>query len=90
MDALQFTKKGSPRWSGSVKIDDKLTLYYEILEGRPYFNTNVSCFPKISIETGVYYQCESHGESLDEAKGYISDFVELVKKNPQNYYSELE
>jgi hypothetical protein len=89
---LQFkkgTKNTLPRWHGFCVIDKKLTLHYEVIKtDEKTFITNVSHLPKISITTGVYYQCESYLESLDDAKTAIEIFVKLVKKNPSGYYPE--
>ena len=82
---LSFKKglsKGIVKWSGSIVIDSELTLYYQITEGN-YYNTVVSSDAKCN--SGVYYECEDLGESLNEAKGYIESFVNLVKINPDNY-----
>lgn len=82
---LQYKKSkanGFDSCYGKIVIDKELTLYYRIIFGGIYFGTTVS---DNSQYNGVYYECEDLGETLDEAKGYIDDFVTLVKKNPEAY-----
>ncbi len=85
------TKNTLPRWSGACVIDRNLCLYYEIIKvDEKTFITNVSHLPKISMKTGIYYQCESYLESLEDAKKAIENFVLLVAQNPSEYYPEQE
>jgi hypothetical protein len=87
---LVFRKNSKGEFVGSKKINDDLTVFYVIKEGRTYWELSCSSALPVTMKTGLYYECEQLHDDIDGAKNELARFLNVVIKNPNNYIPEVE
>jgi hypothetical protein len=85
---LTFRMNSDGKYVGAKKIDNNLTIFYVLFQGRNYWELSCSSNPKVNMENGLYYDCLQLHENFDDAKKELTRFVNTVSKNPSKYYPE--